>query len=390
MKLIRMSSHRYSLRAVPLLLALAALSACSGYSPPAPAPLEALGATVAAVRVPALWQARVGAVGGTLAPLRVGTDWVVPQSNGQVSALNLSSGKTSWSVSFGRPLTAGVGSDGQVVAGVTGSRALRVLAASGASAGQSLWTVLLDSEVVTPPLVAGGRVFVLMQNQSVAAYDALTGRYLWLQKVGDRNASLALEAPGLLMAQGGQLLVGLGPVLARLDPNTGAPVWSQPMSGARASNEIERLAVPLSPALTMGRSLCLRLFDTGVQCLDAATGQPQWQTRLDGAQGLGGDANWLLAVDGSDRINAWQPPAATPTWRMDRLLHRNLTSPVLIGNRVVVGDGQGYVHILDVSNGQTVARISTGGGAVRSVQVGGSDSVLVLTTDGQVAAYRVR
>ncbi|MEJ7137211.1 PQQ-binding-like beta-propeller repeat protein [Amphibiibacter pelophylacis] len=372
------------------LVAAVALSACSGYSPPKPAPLVALDASVAAVQVPVVWESRLGPVGRLLQPVRVPGGWAVPDDKGQVRGLDAASGKTLWSADFGQALSAGVGSDGQVVAGITGTRTLRVMAVQGDGAGKPLWSVALDSAVVTPPLVAGERVFVLMQNQSVAAYDARTGRYLWLQKVGDRTAELALDAPGLLTAQGGRLVVGLGAVLASLDPATGAPVWSQPLSGVRASNEIERLAVPLAPALARGNTLCLRLFSTGVQCMDAATGQPQWQTRLDGAQGLGGDANWVLAVDGSDRVFAWQPPASTPSWRMDSLLNRGLTTPVLVGNRVVVGDAQGYVHVLDLANGQLVARFSAGGSAVRSLQADGADGVLVLSADGRVATYRLR
>ncbi len=43
-------------------------------------------------------------------------------------------------------------------------------------------------------------------------------------------------------------------------------------------------------------------------------------------------------------------------WRQSELLHRNLTSPVLYNGYIVVGDGEGYLHWLNTTDGRFVAQ----------------------------------
>ena len=86
-------------------------------------------------------------------------------------------------------------------------------------AGKPLWRARLGTRVVTPPLVAGERVFVLGVDRSVQAFDVLDGRKLWIQqRPGD---PLTLLQPGVLLPWKDTLVAGQGPRLAGFDPLRG-------------------------------------------------------------------------------------------------------------------------------------------------------------------------
>jgi outer membrane protein assembly factor BamB len=50
---------------------------------------------------------------------------------------------------------------------------------SPSTAGREFWRKRVPSSVVTPPLVAGERVFVMGVDRAVHAFDAIDGRRLW-------------------------------------------------------------------------------------------------------------------------------------------------------------------------------------------------------------------
>ena len=75
-------------------------------------------------------------------------------------------------------------------------------------------------------------------------------------------------------------------------------------------------------------------------------------------------------------------------WRVDRFVHRGLGTPVIWGDRIVVGDAQDYVHILAKADGRTLGRIELDSPLVAPPVVAG-DLLLVLTRKGTVSALRI-
>jgi len=75
-------------------------------------------------------------------------------------------------------------------------------------------------------------------------------------------------------------------------------------------------------------------------------------------------------------------------WRSQKLKLRRLSTPVLTSTAVVVADFQGYVHWLDKTSGELVARERVAKERVTNAPVAVGDTVVVLTDGGKMAAYR--
>lgn len=364
--------------AAALLLA-ALLAACSsGPEKPKPKPLEPVSASIAGRQV---WSQRFESIGF---PLTVAVNrgvFTLAGSDGTVAALQADTGRELWRTNVGAKLGAGVGSDGRFAAVVTREGELVVL-----DAGKPAWRKPVGTRVTTAPLVAGERVFVLGVDRTVQAYDALDGRRLWLlRRPGD---PLTLAQAGLLMAHKDTLIAGQGPRIAGIDPLRGALRWDVPVASPRGTNEVERLADVVAPAVRVGDNVCARAFQAAVGCVDAERGTLVWTKNVGGTEGVAADAQLVVGADASDRLSAWRSTSGEVAWTSEKLMYRGLSAPLAVGPTVVFGDAEGYVHWLSRDKGETVLRLPTDGSAVIAAPVLSGTTMLVVTKNGGLFAFR--
>jgi outer membrane assembly lipoprotein YfgL len=361
------------------LVAAAALMGCSLWSDkPKPVALEALTPSATAT---ALWSASDGRVDFPMQPVIAAGRLATAASDGTVTVRGLDRAAPQWTAKAGSRLSAGVGFDGERAAVVTADNELVVLHKAGV-----LWRKRLASRVSTAPLVAGERVFVLGLDRAVEAYDALDGRYLWrLQRTSD---PLSVNLNGVLMAMGDTLVVGQGARLVGVDPTRGSVRWDLPMATPRGSNEVERLADLVGPALRLGDTVCARAFQSAVACVDVARGALRWTRNAGGFHAVGGNGAVIVGADASDRVSGWRAESGELLWSHERFLNRDLGGVATWGSWVAVGDEQGQLHVMDPTSGRTVLRLSTDGGAIEAAPRVSGQVAVVVTRKGGVYAWR--
>ena len=363
------------------LVVLASLGACaSGPDKPNPTPLQTL---TPAISVSPAWQAQMGAPTSGLR-MGVGNHAVaLASTSGLVQVRQAQSGQLDWSASLGHGIVAGVGFDGTHVAVVDDQNQLTAVAQ-----GKVLWRSPLGARTYTPPLVAGGRVFVLNAEREVLAFDARTGAKLWsLPYVGE---PLVLRSPGLLAAYDNNLLVGLGERLIAIHPDNGQAFWSVALTQPRGVNEIERLMDVVAGAHAANGLICARAFQSNVACVSAPNSVRVWSQDSDGVAGVTGDDVHLISTDRSGRVQAWAMKDGTPLWTQDALRFRGAGTPVVLGLSLAVGDAQGYVHWLSKEDGRMLNRMPTDGSAIAAPPVLVDSTLIALTTQGGVFAWQPR
>jgi outer membrane assembly lipoprotein YfgL len=345
---------------------------------PKPTPLAPVESRIAGRLV---WQAAVGSIDFPLVPAVQGGAFFAAGSDGTVVAIDAESGADRWRGSAGAPITAGVGSDGRFAAVVTRDNEVVVL-----EGGSVRWKARLASRTVTPPLVAGERVFVLAVDRSVHAFDALDGRRLWtVRRPGD---PLTLLQPGVLAAFRETLLVAQGNRLAAVEPLRGNVLAEIPLVTPRGTNEVERLADLIGPATRVGDRVCLRAFQSAVGCIDVLRGTLLWSRNAAGTQAVADDGERLVGADATGRVSAWRAATGEPLWTNETLLHRGLASPRALGPVVVFGDFEGQVHFLAGDTGSVLLRLPTDGSAVVGTPALAGSTLLVATRRGGLFAFR--
>lgn len=375
-----------TLRAMPRWLALSALAAslgaCSMFGgKDKPKPLE-LGPNPGLIQVHQAWSARLGGEVPLAMPAQVqGSEVALVAKDGSITVLDARSGAQAQRFSAGEPLTTGVGSDGQRMAVVTRSNRLAVF-----EQGRQLWQYNLAAAVYTPPLLAGGRVFVMAADRSLSAFDAATGRRLWL---ADRPGEpLILRQSGVLTAVGNTLVVGMSGRLVGMDPDTGSVRWEAPLASPRGTNDVERLVDLVGPVSREGASVCARAFQASVGCVDTGNATVRWTQPSKGSDGIAGDGQAVFGAESNGIVQAWRRADGSRLWSIDKLQHRRLTAPLLLGRSVVLGDDSGTVHLLSKEDGSALARLNTDAAGIATVPVVAADTLVVVSRSGTVYGFR--
>lgn len=353
------SGHLFFVRGLLAALVATTLAGCSLWSADKAKPVPAdLGANVAVLGVRQAWTARVGSVAGLHLEPHVAANVVtVASADGAVAALDARTGGDIWRVALAEPLSAAVGSDGKFAAVVSRNNALIVM-----DGGRERWRETLAAQVFTPPLVAGGRVFVLSADRSVSAFDLATGRRLWAQQ--RPGEPLILRQAGVLLAVGDTLVVGLSGRLVGLNPDNGSVRWEAPIASPRGTNDVERLVELVGRTSRVGETVCARSFQAAVGCVNTARGTTLWTQPASGSEGIHGDADTIFGSESNGTLVAWGRADGSRLWSIDRLKYRKLTAPLLLGRSVVVGDDAGLVHLLSRTDGSPLNRLATDGSAI--------------------------
>lgn len=368
-----------AVRASSAIVLVAVLSGCFGGVPkPQPAELQPVVALVSASQS---WNTRIGPVNFPLQAGVSGNSVAVASGDGSVALLDAGTGKDIWRAALNTAISAGVGSDGKVVAVVTKANEVVAL-----QEGRELWRQKLGAQAFTAPLVAGARVFVLAADRSVSAFDGQTGRKLWTQQ--RPNEPLVLRQSGVMLAVGDTLVVGLSGRLVGLNPGSGSVQWEAPIASPRGINDVERLVDLVGSVSRVGDTVCARAFQASVGCVNAARGSLLWTKSASGAQGIDGDDRLLFGTESDGTVMAWRRSDGERAWSTDRLRYRGLTAPLVAGRSIVIGDSTGFVHLLSREDGSLLNRLTTDGSALSASPVLAGNTLIAVTYNGGVFGFK--
>lgn len=307
----------------------------------------------------------------------------IVSKNGHVHLVRADTGRLVWQLALKTDLNTGAGFDGRNVAVVTRSNELVAVAD-----GKVSWRTRLTAQSYTNPLVAGERVFVLLADRSVAAFDLATGQRLWVQQRS--GEALVLKQNGVLMAFQNNLLAGLGGKLVALNPDNGQVRWEVPIANPRGINDLERLVDLVASPSRLSNSVCVRAFQAQVGCVDALRGALLWTRPANGVQGVGGDGTALAGAESNGVVQAWNRSTGERLWDTDRLKYRELTAPLWTSKGVVVGDAGGYLYVLSGQDGRLMNKLKTPASGFASSPTALPDGgFVVLTRNGLLQAYQL-
>lgn len=362
------------------LLAAVMLTAC-GSPKPKPAQIPPIKADKP---IQALWQFKMGDDISYVQSLQVVQERLALTSdNGKIAVVNVRNGQTEWRFELKTALSTGAGFDGEHVAAVTLNNELVVL-----KAGKVLWRSRLTSQSYTQPLVAGERVFMLMADRSILAFDLASGQRLWSQQ--RPGEPLVLKQNGVLMPFQNTLLVGLGGRLTALNPDNGQVKWDVAVANPRGINDLERLVDLVAKPSRVLNSVCVRAFQSQVGCVDALRGSIVWTRSSVGSQGLDGNDKLLIGTESNGMVQAWSRITGDRVWDTDRLKYRDLTGPLLTSKGIVIGDSGGWLYLLSVADGSLINRVQTSSDGLASTPTALAEGgFAVLTRDGLLQAYQL-
>jgi len=304
--------------------------------------------------------------------------------SGELVRLDAAKGKRVWHVDTKEHLTGGVAAEEETV--VVGTDKGLVLAYS--LDGKPLWRAQVSSEVLSVPRVSGGIVLVRSGDGRIFGLDRANGQRKWEYQT--TLPPLLLRAESGLSLTRNLALAGLqGGRIVALNVANGTLAWDVVLAQPKGANELERITDVAASPLLDDEQACAVAYQGRIACFDLAKGALVWGRDASSARALAADPLTLYMIDESSAIQAFDKSSGATVWKQDKLLARAVSAPTVAGSYVVVGDFEGYVHVLEREDGSFAARVSTDGTPIlaRPLRVG--SDVLVQTAGGGLFAISI-
>lgn len=366
------------------------LCACSGFfdkdNTPTPSPLVSF---TTEMRVANLWHTSTNSGVGDeyLHLLPAVTDQAIftASKEGVVSANDKATGKSLWSIQTRTPISGGpTASEGLVF---VGSRDGDVIALQQQD-GAILWKNTVPSEVLAAPAAAHGVALFKTIDGHVTALSTDDGHVLWHYE--QVEPTLILRGASAPQVTHHDAVIGFANGnLVKLTLREGSQQWQQIVGVPQGSFTIQRMVDIDADPIVLNNHVYAATYQGRIAAMDLQTGKVSWTYDLSSYSGIAADKGHVYVSDGKSHIWAFDANSGLVSWKQSELEARNITGPAVMGDYIVVGDEQGYLHWISKQDGHFVARVRVNSSGIVAAPVVDNGILYVVTRDGRLAAYRL-
>ncbi|MCG9755881.1 outer membrane protein assembly factor BamB [Shewanella insulae] len=378
-------------------LSLGLLSACSS-NDVEEEPVSPLPQIEASVFPEVSWSTSVGSgVGDYYSKIRPAVRYgklFVMDRYGEVTAYDEATGEQVWSLEISSWFKEGALSKNKgarLSSGITAARnkvffggESGLLGAVDAETGDMVWHVTAGGELLSAPTVGEDVVVVHTSTGGLEAYNIDDGEKLWVYE--SKLPTLTLRGTGSAAYEAGGFFVGTadGKVAVVVKSN-GQAAWEQPIYTPKGGNEFTRMAdVDMKP-LIVGENIYAVSYNGNLVSMELRTGRVVWSRKYSSFNELASAGLNLYLVDDHGRVYAVDKRNGLESWSNSELTNRELTSPVVFKDYLVVGDFEGYLHFIDRTSGKLVGRVEVDSSGLFSQPLVIDDKIYVQSRDGKVA-----
>ncbi|MCN4143933.1 MAG: outer membrane protein assembly factor BamB [Thiohalomonas sp.] len=342
------------------------------------------------VQIRSVWSKNIG-VGlddafVNLQPAMTESNIFTVDRGGQVTSLSLASGNVNWQVELDMTITGGVGA-GQGILIVGNNRGEIILL--DANDGSVKWQKELSSVMLSAPLVQDDVLIVRSGDGRVFGLNVENGSQIWVYNRGVPVLTLRGNSSPLI---GGRELVFTGfdsGKVAAVGVQHGRLLWEANASVPRGRSDLERLVDIDGSMVLVGRVLYVAAYQGRIVAIDALEGEILWAKEMSSYAGISADERHIYVTDSYSNLWAVDRVSGEMLWKQDKLAYRQLTAPIAVGEYILVGDFEGYVHIISQTDGELVGREKIDGDGYHVQPQVDGNTVYIYGNGGKLAALQI-
>ena len=312
---------------------------------------------------------------------------IAASSDGSLRKMQMTTGETIWEKEISEEITMGVGGDFDNILFVTENSYLWCLDGE----GNAIWKIFIDGEVLTTPVINNKKAYVRLANYEILQIDLKQGGIDW--RYIHSSPSLAFNGVSDLTFSDGIIYGGFGAGrLVATHQNSGAFVWEASVSKIRGVTDIDRLNDVLSKPIINKNEVYAVSTSGDLTAINRIDANIKWTRKISSFNNLAFDGLDIYLVHKSDSLYSLSAKDGKTNWRNADLQYRRITNPILVGNYIVIGDFDGYIHILNSETGIVEGRtqITSGVPIGKNIHAIGNNKILGIDLDGNVFFMQVK
>lgn len=319
-------------------------------------------------------------------------------TDGNVSAFDINTGKRRWEKSILPPGEHGSGALGGGIAYDSGkifaANGFKSLSALNASDGTLAWKAVITSPARAAPTIIDGRIYLITLDDHLLVLNETDGSVLWtyagVSETTDLLGSASPAADSSLVV----LPLSSGELFG-LRPENGQVTWEDNLSAVRRTGSLSSISdIRGLPVIDQGVVYAVS-FSGRMVALDEVSGQRVWQREVGSAQMPWAAGENVFIVTDEQQLAALTRQQGDIRWvvQLPRYEENDKdkpivwSGPVLAGNRLFLVSNIGDMMEVDPQSGKTVAATKLGASA-NLPPVVANNTLFVLTDDGELSAWR--
>ena len=306
-------------------------------------------------------------------------------SSGNLLSIDLESGKKLWSKSTEDIVSSGLDVNFKTISYGTLDGHLVTLDQRN---GEEIWRSPTSSESLSPPVHSGSHIILQTIDGRITGFNAKTGEQDWFHQTV--VPPLTLRGTARPFLDEGFIFTGFANgKIAMIYPDSGAVRLELPVTLNEGKSELERIVDVDGRPIIVNGILVSASYQGNILALNLRDGKGIWQQELSTYKDLTANGNRIVAVDSEDIVKAFGTATGALIWEQEDLKKRELTAPASISNLIVVGDFEGYVHLLNAQNGNFEGREKISGDPITEI-VSKGNYLLIVDSSGRVQKFTVR
>ncbi|CRK85537.1 Outer membrane protein assembly factor BamB [Candidatus Providencia siddallii] len=263
-----------------------------------------------------------------------------------------------------------------------------VLFALNKTNGKVIWTTDIDGEGLSKPVVSNDLVIIHTNSGQLQAIDINDGEIKWSLNIGTPFISLrGVSSPTISF---GTLIIGgdNGIVTSVLMPQ-GQIIWQKQISQITTTNEIAKINdIDVTPIVDYDR-IYIVSYNNVLSALDIYSGKSIWKREISSVNDMIISGENIFLIDINDRIFSIRKTDGVILWTKENLLNRGLSEAEIFNGYLVFGDKKGYLHWLDITDGESVAQNKLDSSGIQSRPVVAFDNLIVQAINGNLYLLKI-
>ena len=304
---------------------------------------------------------------------------------GEVSALDFT-GDSIWEKSFNDQISAGLGYGFESIFFATENGKIISL---NAKSGEKIWESRVNGEVLSSPSTNGLIVAVQSSNGKITALDFNDGKFKW--EYQSTVSPLSLRGTSKPVFDKKFIYVGFGNGnLVKIESRTGVVQWEVPVTVSDGVSEIERMIdVEAMPVISPNGLAYAVTFQGDLSAIEIVQGRTVWRSSASSTKDMLHTKNKTYIVDSEDLIKSYDGIKGNSLWNLDDFKLRKLSSPKRLKDHMIIGDYEGYLHAINLNNGEIEGRFRPSNQAIYEIYIF-NDFLYVLDESGKISALKIK